>query len=136
MHWTRDCASVSFEHHWPAPVMRIVSLEHLMQRQWKIQKTAEGVLLLSKRPSPLQETVTFRIDAADIPKWRAALKRLAQRLTSGRSHPVSLTLGLRCMLGCWRRDSRARYFGGVPSRSCHVVGVDERLYLVADLYNW
>jgi hypothetical protein len=25
MHWTRDCASVSFEHHWPAPVMRSVS---------------------------------------------------------------------------------------------------------------
>jgi hypothetical protein len=24
MHWTRDCASVSFEHHWPAPVMSIV----------------------------------------------------------------------------------------------------------------
>jgi hypothetical protein len=26
MHWTRDCASVSFKHHWPAPVMRSVSL--------------------------------------------------------------------------------------------------------------
>src|SRR3954466_11296023 len=24
MHWTRDCASVSIEHHWPAPVMRSV----------------------------------------------------------------------------------------------------------------
>src|SRR5215471_14834004 len=24
MHWTRACVSVSIEHHWPAPVMRIV----------------------------------------------------------------------------------------------------------------
>lgn len=24
MHWTRDCASVSSKHHWPAPVMRDV----------------------------------------------------------------------------------------------------------------
>src|SRR5689334_6758035 len=24
MHWTRDCVSVSFEHRWPAPVMRTV----------------------------------------------------------------------------------------------------------------
>jgi hypothetical protein len=26
MHWTRDCASVSFEHHWSAPVMLTVKL--------------------------------------------------------------------------------------------------------------
>ena len=24
MHWTRDCASGLFDHHWPAPVMRAV----------------------------------------------------------------------------------------------------------------
>ena len=24
MHWRWDCVSVSFEHHWPAPVIRIV----------------------------------------------------------------------------------------------------------------
>jgi hypothetical protein len=27
MHWTRDCAYVLLEHHWPGPVMRIVSLK-------------------------------------------------------------------------------------------------------------
>src|SRR3954463_9203867 len=34
MHWTRDCASVSIGHHWPAPVMRDVRLKtmYLLRR--------------------------------------------------------------------------------------------------------
>src|SRR2546426_8151168 len=29
MHWTRGCASVSIEHHWPAPVMRSVRSDQM-----------------------------------------------------------------------------------------------------------
>src|SRR4051794_23258901 len=36
MHWTRDRASVSFEHHWPAPVMRIVSRLRMSSTAWGI----------------------------------------------------------------------------------------------------
>jgi len=37
MHWTRDSVSISFQHHWPAPLMRMV------KRMYQITLVCEGL---------------------------------------------------------------------------------------------
>ena len=60
MHWTRDCASVSIEHHWPAPVTRsvkprvifhIIAKRHLMNEDQRtiaeLRTRVEGIVRLT-----------------------------------------------------------------------------------------
>jgi hypothetical protein len=71
----------------------------------------------------------LHIRSYDASRWRAAFSRILQRIRAGRSHSLRVTLGLRCVLGCWRGVPRVRCYGGLP-RSWHVVGVRDSLFLL------
>ena len=99
---------------------------------WTVKKETSGYTLIRPRPSMFTETVSLHIPSSAASQWRAALSRILQRIRSGRSHSLRITLGLRCMLGCWRGVHRIRCYGGLPD-SCHVVGVGDSLFLLVDL---
>jgi hypothetical protein len=101
-----------------------------------VKKGESGYTLTRPRPSMFAETVSLHIPSSDASEWRAALSRIVQRIRAGRSHSLPVTLGLRCMLGCWRGVQRVRCFGGLPRHSCHVVGVGDSLFLLVDLHSW
>src|SRR5580765_1426203 len=103
---------------------------------WTVRKEGSGFLLSRQRSSALAETVNLSISSSAAPEWQAAISRILQRIRAGRFHSLPLTLGLRCMLGCWRGVHDIRCFGGLPRHSCHVVGVGDSLFLLIDLYNW
>jgi hypothetical protein len=108
-----------------------------MRRAWTIEKTGKGVSLVSGRPSAFQDTVILDIGTADIPKWRLGLRNVLHRLSAGHSHRLRVTLPLRLMLGHWRpHPHNLNYYGGVPSRSCHIVAVGDTLHLLVRLYSW
>src|SRR5213594_468407 len=54
MHWTRDCASVSFEPHWPAPVMRSVRpMRTAVSPQQRVHRILKG------SPSFISQSLRF-----------------------------------------------------------------------------
>src|SRR4051812_12162930 len=78
MHWTRDCASVSFEHHWPAPVMRVVGGKMKLITKMSILRALASAMILAlmlvsyvigyRNGSAARGRVVFlRPDVADIP---------------------------------------------------------------------
>ena len=101
-----------------------------------MKKETAGYTLTRARPSMFAETVRLHIPSSDASEWRAALSRIVQRIRAGRSHSLRVTLGLRCLLGCWREVQHIRCFGGLPRHSCHIVGVGDSLFLLVDLHSW
>ena len=104
--------------------------------QWTLKKDDKGYTLLRPRQSVFSETVRLRIASSAAAEWHAALTRIVERIRTGRSRSLAPTLAIRCMLGRWRGAQSIRCFGGLPRHSCHVVGVDDSLYLLVELYNW
>lgn len=94
-----------------------------------MKKEAAGYTLTRPRPSVFDVTVRLYIPASSVSVWRAAFARIHRRIRAGRSHSLRITLGLRCMLGCWRGVQRIRCYGGLPG-SWHVVGVRDSLFLL------
>ena len=105
--------------------------------QWNVLTGPRGVTLARPRPHVLGTGVLLHIPTTDVPRWRLALNKILRRYNSSICHTVPLSLARRCMLGCWKRSiKRISYFGKVPHRASHVVGVGGRLYLLLDGYDW
>jgi hypothetical protein len=99
---------------------------------WTVKKQASGYTLTRPRPSMFAETVNLHIASAAASEWRAAFSKILQRIHVGRFRSLRITLGLRCMLGCWRGVQRIRCYGGLPD-SCHVLAVGDSLFLFVDV---
>jgi hypothetical protein len=100
-------------------------------------KGPKGFTLERPRPSVLGTGALLQIPTTDVPRWRTALNKILRRYNGSIRHTVPLSLARRCTLGCWERSiKRISYFGKVPYRASHVVGVGDRLYLLLDGYDW
>src|SRR5262245_1730037 len=97
--------------------------------QWILKKEDAGYILSRPRPSIFSEAVAVHIPSSAVAQWRRTLSRVSERIRAGRFHPLPVTLGLRCVLGCWRSIGHVQCFGGLR-RSFHIVGVGDSLFLL------
>jgi hypothetical protein len=101
-----------------------------------VKKERAGYTLSRPQPSIFAETLSLHIPSSAAAEWRTALSRIEKRVRTGQFHLRPATLSLRLVLGCRRGARQVRCFGGMPRRSCHVVGVGDSLFLLVELRGW
>lgn len=108
-----------------------------LANSWTLEEGGSGLILSRPRPSIFSDKISFSVPATEVPLWRSPLPRIAGRVRHGHFRTLPLSFSLRCLLGVWRRNvTHARYYGGLPRSSCHLVGLGASLYLLMDSYAW
>jgi len=104
---------------------------------WKVKKIGEGFCLSRPRPNFMAETVTFNISARGSKRWASGFRKVVQRLDPPHARRIPLSRFFRCVTGVWRKDiTHADYYGSVPQQSLHIIGIGERIFVLADLDSW
>jgi hypothetical protein len=107
-----------------------------LQGQWEVQTVHPGFTWTYRPVSKFANTLTLDIPPSAVSDWSAALGKVVRRLEAVRFRSIPLMLGMRCLLGCWGNARRIQCFGRLPKQKCHIIGVEESLFLIVEMDGW